>query len=74
MDESFPLGQFSKNNFSSPFRLYGDTTGGSVLLYIKEYIPSKHLSVENATEAVLEQINLLKEKWLIIEPKQSAIK
>ena len=54
LDESFPTSQFFMNGFSSPHRLDRNCNGGGILLYIREDIPSKLLSIErNLTEAFL---------------------
>ena len=39
LDESFPIGQFLKKGFSTPFRLDRNCHGGGILLYIREDIP-----------------------------------
>ena len=46
LDKSFPIGQFLKRGFSTPFRLDRCCHGGGILLYIREDIPSKLLSTE----------------------------
>ena len=46
LDESFPTSQFSMKGFSSPHRLDRNCHGGGILLYIREDIPSKPLSIE----------------------------
>ena len=43
LDESFHIGQFQINGFSSPCRRNRSRNGGSVLLYFKEDILSKLL-------------------------------
>ena len=43
LDESFHIGQFQINGFSSPYRRNRSRNGGSVLLYFKEDILSKLL-------------------------------
>ena len=54
LDESFPTSQFFMNGFSSPHRLDRNCNGGGILLYIREDIPSKLLSIErDLTEAFL---------------------
>ena len=54
LDESFPTSQFFMKGFSSPHRLDRNCNGGGILLYIREDIPSKLLSIErNLTEAFL---------------------
>ena len=67
LDESFPTSQFFMNGFSSPHRLDRNCNGGGILLYIREDIPSKLLSIErDLTEAFFVEINLHnKKKWLI---------
>ena len=45
LDESFPIGHFFINGFSIPFRLDRDRNGGGILLYIRENIPSKLLTI-----------------------------
>ena len=42
LNESFPIGQFFINGFSSLFCLDRDRNGGGILLNITEDIPSKH--------------------------------
>ena len=46
LDESFPTSQFFMKGFSSPHRLDCNCNGGGILLYIREDIPSKPLSIE----------------------------
>ena len=55
LDESFPTSQFFMNGFSCPHRLDRNCSGGGgILLYIREDIPSKLLSIErDLTEAFL---------------------
>ena len=65
LDESFLIGQFFINVFSSPFCLDRDRNGGGILLYIREDVPSKLLTIENITETFLVEVNLHKKKWLI---------
>ena len=61
-DESFPIGQFFMNGFSSLFRLGRDRNAGGILVYIREDIPSKLLAIENVVEAVFVEMNLHKKK------------
>ena len=52
LDESFPTSQFFMNCFSCPHHLDRNCNGGSILLYIREDIPSKLLPKErDLTEA-----------------------
>ena len=58
LDESFPTSQFFINDFSSAHRLDCNCNGGGILLYIREDIPSKLLSIERGfTEAFFVEIN-----------------
>ena len=41
LDESFNIGQFQIDGFSSPYRRNRRRNGGSILLYFKENILSK---------------------------------
>ena len=48
-----------------PYRVDRNGTSGGIMLFVREDIPSKLLSVENSpTEAFFVEINLRKEKWL----------
>ena len=47
LDESFPTSQFMINCFSAPFRLDRNDSGG-IILYIREYIPSRLVSIESS--------------------------
>ena len=46
IDDSFPKGQFQIKGFSDPFRVDRNCHGGGILLYAREDIPVKLLSVE----------------------------
>ena len=65
LDESFPIGQFFINGFSSPFRLDCDRKWGGILLYVRENILSKLLALENKIKTFFVEIQLDKKKWLI---------
>ena len=63
LDESFPTSQFFMNGFSSPHRLDRNCNGGCILLYIRQDIPSKLLSIEgDLTEVFFVEINLHSKK------------
>ena len=53
LNESFPIGQFFMDGFSTPVLLVPDRNVGGILLHIREDIPSKLLSIENKLEAFL---------------------
>ena len=66
LDESFPIGQFLISGFSTPFRLDRNSNGGGILMYIREDIPSKLLSIENAPiEGFFIEINLRNKKKMV---------
>lgn len=46
VDDSFPVGNFVTEGFSSPYRLDCDSNGGGIMLYVREYIPSNLLATE----------------------------
>ena len=50
LDESFPVGQFLMDGYSVPYRFRRDRNGGGILLYIREDIPSKLLSINRNIE------------------------
>ena len=47
LDNSFPEGQFLIPGYSSPYRFERNCRGGGIMLYVREDIPSKLLSIEN---------------------------
>ena len=44
VDPSFPSNQFAREGFCSPFRLERNSSGGVIMLFVREGIPSKLLS------------------------------
>ena len=78
LDESFRTSQFFMNGFSSPYRLNCKCSDDGILLYTREDIPSKLLSIErDLTDVFFVNINLHnKKKWLIscsYNPKRASI-
>ena len=78
LDESFLASHFFMNDFSSPHCLDRNCNGGGVLLYIREDIPSKLLSIEGyLTEPFFVKINLYSKKKCLIccsyNPKRASI-
>ena len=47
LDKSFPESQFLIPGYSSPYRFDRNCRGGGIMLYVRENIPSKLLSIEN---------------------------
>ena len=67
IDESFPDNQFLLPFYSKPFRLDRNKSGGGVIIYVKESIPSKKLNKHNFSkniEGLFVEINLRKRKLL----------
>ena len=46
IDDSFPVGNFIIEGFSTPYRLDYDSNGGGIMLYISEDISSNLLATE----------------------------
>ena len=44
VDPLFPSSQFTREGFGSPFRLDRDSSGGGIMLYVREEITPKLLS------------------------------
>ena len=61
VDPSFPLNQFAIKGFSVPFRLDRNSSGGGIMLFVREEIPSKLLSQyksNSSVENIFIEINL----------------
>ena len=59
---SFPTGQFHIHGISEPYRFDKNSSGGGILLYIREDIPSKLILTKIITEGFFVEINLRKQK------------
>ena len=69
IDDSFPEAQFFYNGYSLPHRRDRAIGAGGLLLYVNENIPSKKLkglNLPDDVEILCVEINLKKQKWLII--------
>ena len=54
LDENFPIGQFINEGFGEPYRVDRNANCGRIMLFVREGIPSKLVSIENsATEVSL---------------------
>ena len=80
LDGSFPTAQFEIKGYDSPFRFDITNKSGGLLVYIKSSIPSRKLSCDdicNSIQAIPFEINLRKEKWLVISiyrpPSQDSV-
>ena len=71
IDETFPSSQFLIPGYATPFRAdrsINGGTGGGMLLYIREDMPSKVVCnkvIHPSIECFFVEINLHKKKWLI---------
>ena len=67
IDNSFPVGNFVIDGFSTPYRLARDDNGGGIMLYVREDIPSNLLATDekNHIESFYVELNLRNQKWLI---------
>ena len=65
LDPSFPTGQFYIHGFSEPYRFDRNSSGGGILLYIREDIPSKLILTKMTIEGFFVEINLRKKRWLL---------
>ena len=68
VDPSFPSSQFPIDSFSSPFRLDRNSSGGGIMLFVREEIPSELLSEykpNSSVENIFIDINLRSKKWLL---------
>ena len=75
-DSSFPSVQFHLAGYAAPYRLDRNATGGGILLYIREDIPSKLLNTDLLIEGFFVEIRLRKKKWLLCSsynPKKNLI-
>ena len=58
LDESFPPSQFLLDGYSVPIRFDRNRNSGVILLFIREDIPYKILSMNKNTEDFFVEINL----------------
>ena len=69
LDGSLPCAQFILDGYHTPYRLDVNSKNGGLLVYVKSSIPSRSLSCNedcNSIQAIPFEINLRKEKWLVI--------
>ena len=67
LDDTFPLGQFSVDGFTMPYRLDRNRNGGDVIIYVREDMPSKILEkhkLPQDVEGMFVELNLRKITWL----------
>ena len=69
IDASFPTAPFSAEGYRKPYRLDVSEKSGGILVYKNSSIPSRQLHCGNWNlfiQAVPFEINLRKNKWLLI--------
>ena len=47
IDDSFPIANFLIDGFNQPYRIDRNSSGGGIMLYLREDIPSNLLKVES---------------------------
>ena len=66
LDKIFSVGQFLIDDYGPPIRLDRDIHGGGLIIFVRENIPLKLLSLKNKSmEGFDVEINLPKIKWLL---------
>ena len=63
LDESFPEGQFKVPEFITPFQRDQNRFGGGIMVFVREDIPSKLISIKALNIEV--ELNFCEEKWLL---------
>ena len=65
LDDTFPVDQFIFEGFRKPFRIDRNKNGGGILLFVREDIPARLLSIEKAPmESFFIDLNLHEENWI----------
>ena len=72
LDSTFPDSQLFIHGFHSPYRRDRNDKGDGLLLYMRDYIPSRKIKIDfcSKIESIVVEINLNKKKWLIISSLQ----
>ena len=66
IDDSFLIGNFGIDGYSTPYRLDGNFNSGGILLYIREDIPSYLIATKKEpVESFYVKLNLHNGKYLI---------
>ena len=69
IDASFTTAQFLLDNYHQPFRLDINCKWGGILVYVKSSVTSRKLKCDvllKSIQAIPFELNLRKEKWLVI--------
>ena len=65
LDDSFPIANFLTDDFSQPYRIDRNSSGGGIMLYVREDIPSNLLKVESVPiEGFYVELKLRSKIWL----------
>ena len=51
LDDTFRVDEFVLEGFSKPFRIDRNKNGGGILLFVREDIPARRISIEKALKA-----------------------
>ena len=62
LDESFSNGQFKIPGYALPFRLDRNQFGGGIMVFVREDIPSRVLSLNKSIESLFIELNFRKKK------------
>ena len=68
LNDTFPFRLFLINDYHTPFRFDRNDNGGGLLLYFRDHIPCKKITLDfrPVLEAIVIVINLKKRIWLLI--------
>ena len=64
-NESFPNGQFKIPGYVLPCRLDRNQFGGDIMVFVREDIPSRVLSLNKSIESLFIELNFHEKKWLL---------
>ena len=65
IDDSFLIGRFLIDGFSTPYRLDRNSNGGGLMLFVREDISSNLIEAEaKPIEGCYIELNLRNDKWL----------
>ena len=65
LDQSFPNGQFKIPGYALPCRLDRNQFGGGIMVFVKEDMPSRVLSLNKSIDSLFIELNFRKKKWLL---------
>ena len=69
LDDSFPNSQLSVDGLSEPFRIDRNRSGGVVMMYVRDDVPSKLLTKHffpNDIKGLFVELNFRKSEWLLL--------